>query len=393
MTVHPDFIESYSSDELLLQTLPTDVKIHYVKAWKVELTKRFGLGSLSIRSFFHFRKKGDLILKDKRFDLIYFSTTAFHVMALGPYWKKKFGIPFILDMQDPWRNDFYLDKPKKERPPKFFISYNIDKLLEGITIPKADGVISVSEGYCKIFAERYGYLRSKCVVIPFGAMPEDYTVMRRHFKQQHNKVHLPGDKLNIVYIGRGGHDMQFSVTAFLKALQRGISLNAALFKNVHCWFIGTSYAKAGTGYKTIQPLAEAAGVGEKVTEITDRLSYFATLSTLSQADILFIPGSTDKSYTASKIYPYVLAKKPMLSIFHQESSVVEFMNRTSAGVCVTFTENDTIDGIINDVYKSLEKIIKTQAPPQTNWEAFRSYTAEHQAQKQVDFFDKILRGK
>ena len=126
IAVDPKYVEAYSIDELLLQTIPGYIKVHHVKAWQASKTRRFGLGSLSMRSYTHFKKKGNELLKNGRFDLIYFSTTAFHVMALGPYWKKKFKVPFILDIQDPWRNDFYLDKPKSQRPPKFLISSTND---------------------------------------------------------------------------------------------------------------------------------------------------------------------------------------------------------------------------------------------------------------------------
>ena len=38
------------------------------------------------------KKKGNELLRKNKFNLIYFSTTAFHVMALGPVWKKKFKV-------------------------------------------------------------------------------------------------------------------------------------------------------------------------------------------------------------------------------------------------------------------------------------------------------------
>src|SRR5690606_2574433 len=118
-----------------------------------------------------------------KFDLIYFSTTAFHVMALGPGWKRKFKVPFVLDIQDPWRNDFYLDKPASQRPPKFFIAYNIDKYLEAKTVPFADGIISVSKAYCDKFIKRYPAISEKmCRVITFGAAENDIAVLNKYVR-------------------------------------------------------------------------------------------------------------------------------------------------------------------------------------------------------------------
>src|ERR1700754_3513094 len=297
LAVEEEFIESYSTDPLLLKTIPSDIEVHKVRAWEVRRTRKFGLGSLGMRSYFQMQRKGDELLAKGQFDLVYFSTTAFHLMALGPRWKRKFGIPFILDIQDPWRNDFYLDKPASERPPKFFIAYNIDKYLEARTVPKADGIISVSQGYCDTFLQRYPSLKKEqCRVIPFGAAAFDFDILQ-HDNPASSGIRLDEGRKNIVYIGRGGHDMRFALEIIFGAFQKGIKADPALFNRVHLWFIGTSYAVAGQGAQTILPVAREYGVDAQVTEIPDRIPYFNTLLLLKKADLLLVPGSTDTSYT------------------------------------------------------------------------------------------------
>lgn len=389
IAVRPEFIESYSTDPLLLTTIPKDTKVHYVSAWDVKKTRRLGLGSLSMRSFFQFRKKGNELLSSGKFDLVFFSTTAFHVMALGPYWKKKFKIPFVLDIQDPWRNDFYLTQPKHERPPKFLIAYNIDKYLEGKTVPFADAIVSVSKSYCETFVKRYqGFHSSACSVIPFGGVTGDFAVAEQ-LKGESEKVHLDSNKINIVYIGRGGYDMKFILEIFFKALRRGIEENNELFKTIHCWFIGTSYAEEGKGIKTIQPVAETEKTGSFVTEITDRIPYFETLALLKKADVLFVPGSTDAGYTASKIYPYILAGKPMLACFHKNSSVIEILRESKAGEVVAFDhEHDSTDVLVDEVHQKLSYLLKhTNEHFQYDVKGFQPYTAETMTDKLTEVFN------
>src|SRR5687767_10191067 len=77
-------------DPLLTESLPVDVPIHYVKALPKNWTSRFGLGSIALRSLPYFKKTVNQLLKKKKFDLIYFSTTQFPVCVLGTYWKKRF---------------------------------------------------------------------------------------------------------------------------------------------------------------------------------------------------------------------------------------------------------------------------------------------------------------
>lgn len=392
ITVDEKYADPYSTDDLLMQTIPANTEIHRVKAWNVRTTRKFGLGSLAMRSYFFIQKKGDELLKNRHFDLIYFSTTAFHVMALGPRWKKKFGVPFILDIQDPWRSDFYLDKPKSERPPKFFVSYNIDKYLEAKTVPQADGIISVSKGYCDTFLNRYPVLKEEQFrVIPFGASAHDFGIMKQ-FVPQSQRVKLKSDKRNIVYVGRGGHDMRFALEIIFNAFRKGLEMDPATFGNFHLWFIGTSYATQGMGNKTIEPVAKKFELQEFVTEVPDRIPYFETLFLLDKADMLLVPGSTDESYTASKIYPYVLAGRPLLAVFYKNSSVVTLFQNTHCGKIVQFDHtvlhpadySDECLGYMKELLHAGSAAILPEAS------AFRPYTAESRAGEQVGFFNDIV---
>ena len=391
LAVDEKYVEAYSTDPLLLHTIPADIEVHKVRAWDVNRTRKYGLGSLGIRSYWPLKHKGDELLKKRKFDLVYFSTTAFHVMALGPYWKRKFGIPFVLDIQDPWRNDFYLDKPANERPPKFFIAYNIDKYLEARTVPRADGIISVSQGYCDVFEQRYPSLRKEQFrVIPFGAAGLDFEVIDRMGITQ-PFVQLPAGKINIVYIGRGGHDMRFALEIIFGALQKGLQTEPELFSRMHFWFIGTSYAPAGQGQQTILPIARKYDVDGQVMEIPDRIPYFDTLSLLKKADLLLVPGSTDTSYTASKIYPYILAERPLLAVFHRNSSVVKVLNDVGMGQTVIFDNNgEDTTGYIHECLAALRTL--SQLPKGDtvfNRQAFEPYTAKARTIEQVDFFNQV----
>ena len=391
ITVDEAYIESYSTDPLLLHTIPANTEIHSVKAFETRHTRKLGLGSLSMRSYWHIRKKGNELLKKYKFDLVYFSTTAFHVMALGPYWKRKFNVPFIVDIQDPWRNDFYLDKPASERPPKFLIAYNIDKYLEAKTIPFADGIISVSKGYCDTFRQRYPSVsEKKCRVIPFGVADTDIDVMRKYVGGC-NEVSLPKDKINIVYAGRGGFDMSYAVSILFKALKKGLDEGRADFKNIHCWFIGTSYAPPGTGNKTIIPIAIENKVQDHVTEITDRVPYFETLYLLDKADIVFIPGSVDIHYTASKIYPYLILQKKLLAVFNKNSSVVTMLQQLNFGELVVFDHTaENADSYVEECYTRLCKLLAKDYAPHLDSDLFEPYRASYKTKEQVNFFNEVI---
>ena len=104
--VDPAYVEMHK-DEYLLQTIPNDVIVHKVKAFDAKITKKFGLGSIAYRSMYQYWKYVNALLSAKKFDLIFFSTTAYPITALGRIWRAKYHVPYIIDMQDPWRPDHY----------------------------------------------------------------------------------------------------------------------------------------------------------------------------------------------------------------------------------------------------------------------------------------------
>ncbi|NTW26422.1 MAG: glycosyltransferase family 4 protein [Lentimicrobium sp.] len=389
VAVEPAFIEM-STDPILLETLPADADIIRIPAWKTATTRKFGLGNIGYRSLSAYYKTGNRLLKTGKFDLVYFSTTAFPVMVLGRIWKRKFGVPYIIDMQDPWRNDFYLDKPKNERPPKFWMAYRMDKYMEAYAMKKVDGIISVSEGYPKTLMERYNNIKPEmCSVIPFGGAGIDFEILEKT-SLKNNLFKKEDGKINLVYIGRGGHDMNLAVNSIFHALKSGLDKQPELFGKIRLFFVGTSYAADGKGIKTIEPLAEKSGVGQLVSEITDRLPYFEAMKVLKDADLLIIPGSTDTNYTASKLYPYILANKPLLAVFNENSSVVDILDKTRAGVCVIFHNDESPEVCGERVLNALnDLLIRLPFIPDTNWNEFEPYSAREASRRQVDFFNKV----
>jgi hypothetical protein len=375
-------------DDLLLQSIPPHIKVHRVKAYSKAITKVFGLGSIAIRALWFYKQKVNSLLKAGKYDLIYFSTTQFPVCILGAYWKKKFGVPYVIDMQDPWHSDYYRDKPKDQQPAKYWLSYRLNRYLEPKAMIDVDGLISVSQGYIDTLKARHSNIKDiPAATIPFGFFEQDMAIALAN--KNNFKILLAPDTKNIVYIGRGGADMHKAITPLFKALKAGLAHNENAYKNLRLYFIGTSYAPVGHGKPTIAPLAQQYGVGEYVIEITDRISFYHTLVTLQQADALFIPGSDDPKYTASKIYPYLFTRKLVLAIFNKLSPAVGVM--AEYGVSHIYNYDDVTD---NDINAFLVNILDGDlAPTQYSQAAIDKYSARQMALNQCLLFNEVLGGK
>lgn len=373
-------------DELLMQSIPASIKIHYIAAFDKKWTSKMGLGSLALRSMWFYLKKVNQLLGHEKFDLVYFSTTQFPVCILGAYWKRHFKVPYVIDMQDPWHSDYYQDKPKAQRPPKYWFSYRLNKYLEPIAMKHADGLISVSADYIETLKTRYTGIRHiPSAVITFGVFEKDFEIAKN--TQQVFGLLLNDEKINIVYAGRGGADMHRAIRPVFETLYKGIQTQPGLFKKLHFYFIGTSYASAGEGKETILPLAKECQVEEYVTELTDRISFYHTLLTLQQADALFIPGSDDPKYTASKIYPYLLVQKPLLAIFHQNSNAIDIINKCAIGATLIKFSDENKN---NKLYQTLANWANRGFSEPELTSGMSSYSAENMTLKQTELFNKAI---
>ena len=391
LAVRPECVEGVH-DPLLGRSLPEGVRVEWVKALPVRWTRRIGVGSLSFRSWRYLARAGHELLRRDRFDLVCFSTTEFPLMALGPRWLREHGVPYVLDFQDPWVNDYYERHPEV-RPPggrlKHGFAQWLARRLEQKTLAGAGQVVCVSPAYSEMFLRRYKKLRGdQFTTLPFGALEADLVVARSPEAEQ--PIFNPNDgKEHWVYAGRGGRDMGFALRGFFQALRRAVDRNLPLRSKLRIHFVGTDYAPAPMARKTIEPVAQACGVGDMVTEQPDRLPYFHALRCLCDAHALIVPGSDDPGYTASKLYPYILARKPLLAIFHANSTVVKVLRETRAGTVVTFDEHRDAEALCAEIDREWFQRWPVPAP-QTVWQAFEPDTAREMTRRLCDVFDQAM---
>jgi hypothetical protein len=373
-------------DDLLLQNVPAFTKVHKVKALNKNWTRRIGLGSIALRSLWFYRRKVNSLLKNEKFDLVYFSTTQFPVCVLGAYWKKRFGVPYIIDMQDPWYTTYYQYKPKGQRPANYKIVYAMHKYLEAIAMKQVSGLISVSEKYIDELRHRYpSFNHVPTAVIPFGAFEQDFNTADDN-KAGFEPILDPAT-INVVYIGRGGMDLDKAIKPIFEALKRGLTNEPDLFNRLKLYFIGTSYAAAGRAIPGFASLIAQYGLGGTVVEIPERISHYHMLITLQRANALFIPGSDHPAYTASKIYFYLLAKKPLMAIFNASSPALKVLQEYGVQNAYSYDKTEEIDLKIASFFK---QVINAQSTvPAYPTDAVKKYSAENMTRLQCELFNRV----
>lgn len=379
-------------DSLLEKTIPSTCKVHAVKTMPLKYGRLLGMRTLGWRSLYPIQRAVDALLEKQSFDMIFFSTTIFQVLAWGPRWLKKFNVPYIIDLQDPWLKTYQYQKT----PPGGWIKHQIAQtfafLQEPVVMKHASHIMSVSDEYPRILTRRYPFLSNqKFSVIPFGAGDNDIELLKI-FNIQQSVFNVDDGKRHWVYLGRGGDDMAFSLNILFKAIEQDRLKNPQDWENIQLHFIGTSYAQKDQARQTILPIAKKYCLEDIVQEQTTRIPYFEGLQLLQDSDVVMTIGSDDHSYSPSKVFSCLLAGRPMIALLHEHSLVVPIVERFQPGSVVKFSCEKKMEDLIketDDVIQILK--IKQKTKQMSIDKSFLDeYGARTMTKKICDIFNQTL---
>ena len=77
---------------------------------------------------------------------------------------------------------------------------------------------------------------------------------------------------------------------------------------------------------------ESLGVADVVHEVPTRIPYSSAVRVQQQATVLLAMGSSEPHYTPSKIFPLLLARRPVLGVYHEASTVTEILVKPGQAV-------------------------------------------------------------
>ena len=338
LAVNPEHL-AVPKDPWLSSGFPNSVPIHRSDALSLRWSSIPGFGGLAFRARRNIRNLGTKLLRQRRFDLVYFSTTVFSLCTLGPYWKRCFGVPFVIDYQDPWITDYYHEHPQIT-PPGGKLKYSVIDFLarcdEPSVIRDCAGITAVSIAYADQLRSRYPFASElDCLTIPFPGSARDLERIRAERVTQ--SCFDANDGLaHWVYVGAASQIMSLTLEALLRAVALERDRCPEKINRIRLHFIGTSYAPAGTGVPFVKAIADRVGVGDLIDERTDRIPCSEAFACLHDAHALIAVGSNDSTYNASKLMPYLLAKKPFLAVFHERSPATSLLRKLGGANLVTF---------------------------------------------------------
>jgi len=300
-----------------------DVPVHDFRQWMPILFRALGSRNVGIRAAIPAGKTGMELLRQKSFDLVYFSTTQHWITCNGARWRRKTGVPYVADLHDP----VYLEKKvyfvsrhrMKER-----VARLLGKTIERWALGRANGIVSVSQGYIDDVARRNpsaAWISSGSVLVqPF---PADTAALDAAEASAQEGI----DRLQVIYIGAGGSIMEKGWRELLSCLKE-----EQLPSRLRIELLGTDTNWEKNRRRYLQDLAEHSGLGQIVREEPARVSYRDSMRFTVEAAGIIVLGVDDLNYRPSKLQTCIASGLPLLVVVRRSSQLVKTLEQAGPGV-------------------------------------------------------------
>lgn len=384
LAVSPEFYEE-EPDYDLKQTVDAGIEVEYVNARKI--TRPRIIGDIGLRAFSQLRKRAESLIQKSSYDFLWIPIPSFYTALLGRQLNSATGIPYGIDYIDPWVRDISTRKDWRHH-----LSNLLAKILEPWAVQKATLISGVSYEYYRPVLERYfkpksndlTTYRPKDVAFPYGFDPQDHEIKLDNLEYPWSKQN--SDITPWIYAGaflpnsRLFVQLLFSVIAEIREERKWDN-------RIKLFFIGTGNYPG----KSIEEYADEAGIPDLVIEVRTRYPFLHILNFLSAADTVMVIGSTEKHYTASKVYQSILSKRPVFAMMHEESSAVKVLEETNADwYLVRYHEN--LES--NEFRERIRSILISRVNGSDNWSPdynqLEKYSAKEGARKLVNAIEIVL---
>ncbi len=374
-------------DPRLASLVPPDIEILKVGALPARLTRLAGVGEISLRAWRPLQNALYRLLERRTVGAVLITGSPYYPMLFARSIKRRFGVPVVLDFQDPWVSNWGKEQPFFS---KAGMAHRLATLLEPRALQAADFVTSVSDMQNAEMAARYPWLDvSRMAALPIGGDPADFAALRTA-SDETDAVDLEEGFFHLSYVGTLLPHAKALLRVLFRAFARLRAAEPRLAARMRLNFIGTSNQSAGGAIGRVRPIAETEGVAESVREIAQRVPYLGALGVLARSDGILLFGSDEPHYTASKIYPALMCGRPFLSLFHRASSSHAILCAAGGGSPWAFETPDELAALEPSLAEGLRALaLRPESFGVANREAYAAYEARNIACRFAEIFDRL----
>ena len=163
-------------DPTLAELVPKEIEVLKASALPARLTRTFGIGDVGLRSWTFLRQSLIRLLSTRRIGAVLITGSPYYPMLLAGEIRRRFGVPVVLDFQDPWVSSWGAEQPVMS---KAGLTHRLAVLLEPRALRAASFITSVSDTQNADMAARYPWLDpERMSAIPIGGDPDDFVAVR-----------------------------------------------------------------------------------------------------------------------------------------------------------------------------------------------------------------------
>jgi glycosyltransferase involved in cell wall biosynthesis len=308
---------------------------------------------------FAYRACCELIEKEK-IDAVITTSPPHSTQLVGLKLKKKYGLPWLADLRDPWTDIYYYDKLLLTD-----FSRRRDAKMERSVLEAADAVVSVSEDIRRSFiAKSGGGDSSKFHVIPNGFDQQDFELVRPEEK---------AEGFVISYTGTLTAD--YRLGGFLQAVTARLEKQEPLQLHI-----------TGSMPLSIKEKIETTVRGR--VRFRHHVAHHEAIGQMKAADLLLlvIPDAKgNKGILTGKLFEYLAARRPILCIGPVDGDAASIIRDCRAGEVFDYDDAPGISGFLERTLENWKK----GNPAVSDNERIGRFSREEQARQVIRLLSSI----
>ncbi len=256
-------------------------------------------------------KAAKKLVKDEIIDAIVSIGPPHSTHLIGKKISKKFNIPHVPVLIDPWVDIIYYKDFKRSK-----ITLSIDNHLEKSVMQNAKAIVFVTETMKNVYNKKYNFIEGKSKVLYWGYNEEDFERIVVNKGQREEKV--------LVHAG--------NIFSYQNPLNfwKQINKENERGNKIRIKFIGT-----------VDPEIKNSITEEKLNEITEYcgfLPYYEMLKNISEADFLLVCASEPR-HVPGKLFEYLRTGNPIIAFGDNNKEVKRILKNSNAGIMFNYDES------------------------------------------------------
>lgn len=301
------------------------------------------------------------LIESEKIDAIITTSPPHSTQLVGLKLKKKYGLPWMADLRDPWTDIYYYDK--------LFLtgfSRSRDAAMERKVLTHSDAVVVVSDDIRRsLLTKAAGLDASKFHVVPNGFDQSDFDQVKAEPKEKEFVISYTGTLTN-----------DYRLEGFLDAIA---SLkNSGEPVRLHI---------TGSMPEPIRQKIEAALPGK--VRFRHHVSHHEAIAQMKAADVLLlvIPDAKgNKGILTGKLFEYLASMRPILCIGPTDGDAAAIISSCGSGETFSYTDGKNTDLFLR---KHLEAWKKQIASFEGKPELIGRYSRAEQAAQLIAILDAI----